>query len=70
VKRHDPQRALEMPQGPRPQGGGTTPAPATPAVPDGPARPGIPPAPTPQPGGANPPVNVNPAVRNIEKIER
>jgi general secretion pathway protein D len=57
LKTHDPQRPLEMPQnaGPRP------------AAPSG--APGATPPP-PTPGGATPPVNVNPAVRNIEKIEK
>lgn len=58
LKTHDPQRPLEMPQGvPRAHGAGGTPAPGT--------------APTslPAPGGT-PPINVNPAVRNIERIEK
>ncbi|MBX3193289.1 MAG: hypothetical protein KF819_40275 [Labilithrix sp.] len=57
LKTHDPQRPLEMPQGVQRS---TTPG-ASPT-----------PAPTPNtpPGGATPPINVNPAVRNIEKIEK
>jgi general secretion pathway protein D len=57
LKTHDPQRPLEMPQGTgRPAG----------------AAPGGATITNPQvaPGGATPPVNVNPAVRNIEKIEK
>jgi len=56
LKTHDPQRPLEMPQGTtRPAGGaGATGGTTTP----------------PAPGGATPPINVNPAVRNIEKIEK
>ena len=56
LKTHDPQRPLEMPQGARPAGapGGATPL-----------NPQVVPS-----GGATPPVNVNPAVRNIEKIEK
>ena len=58
LKTHDPQRPLEMPQGGRPAGapggGGATPL-----------NPQVVPS-----GGATPPVNVNPAVRNIEKIEK
>jgi general secretion pathway protein D len=60
-KTHDPQQPLEMPQNVRPQTGGA-----------GGAHPPAAPAPTPAPrapGGATPPVNVNPALRNIEKIE-
>ena len=57
LKTHDPQRPLEMPQGTtRPAGGAGGNS----------AAPGQPPA----PGGATPPINVNPAVRNIEKIEK
>lgn len=55
LKTHDPQRPLEMPQG-------TTTAPPRPG--------GTLLNPQVVPGGANPPVNVNPAVRNIEKIEK
>ncbi|MBS2018981.1 MAG: type II secretion system secretin GspD [Deltaproteobacteria bacterium] len=59
LKTHDPQRPLEMPQGvPRSSSGG-------------PERPNLPnPVRDERPGGATPPVNVNPAVRNIEKIEK
>jgi general secretion pathway protein D len=59
LKSHEPQRPLEMPQQPR-SGGNTpsTPSDGTPKV-----------APQ-QPSGGTPPVNVNPAVRNIEKIEK
>lgn len=66
LKTHDPQRPLEMPQGvTRPASGATTPTttPATTPVRVVPRRPGT-------SGGATPPVNVNPAVRNIEKIEK
>ena len=55
LKTHDPQRPLEMPQG-SPRSGGTSPGGNTPTLGN--------------PGGASPPVNVNPAVRNIEKIEK
>jgi general secretion pathway protein D len=58
LKGHEPQRPLEMPQGSsRPSApGGPTPSPG---------------ATTTRPGAANnPPVNVNPAVRNVERIER
>ena len=55
LKSHEPQRPLEMPQGTTRPAGGTTPT--------SPLQPG-------QPGGATPPINVNPAVRNIEKIEK
>jgi general secretion pathway protein D len=57
VKTHDPQRPLEMPQG-------TT---RSPGGPGGPSltNPQVVPS-----GGATRPVNVNPAVRNIEKIEK
>ncbi|HVH42879.1 MAG TPA: type II secretion system secretin GspD [Labilithrix sp.] len=58
-KTHDPQQPLEMPQNVRPPGGATAPAPAPAPTPV-----------TPQPGGVTPPINVNPAVRNIEKIEK
>lgn len=58
-KTHEPQHPLEMPQNVRPAGGAGGPA-TTPAIPQ----------PNPASGGANPPVNVNPAVRNIEKIEK
>jgi general secretion pathway protein D len=63
LKTHEPQRPLEMPQGlPRsgeapagtPGASPTHPVPITPGT----------------SGGASPPVNVNPAVRNIEKIEK
>jgi len=59
LKTHDPQRPLEMPQGaPRSTGGahGSSPSLGNPS--------------RDAPGGATPPVNVNPAVRNIEKIEK
>ena len=57
LKTHDPQRPLEMPQGTTRSTGG----------PGGPTstNPQVVPS-----GGATPPVNVNPAVRNIEKIEK
>jgi len=62
LKVHDPQRPLEMPQGvTRPSGGGS--APPQTITPGGTAPPSA-------PGGSTPPVNVNPAVRNIEKIEK
>ena len=59
LKTHDPQRPLEMPQG-TPRSGGTSPG-SSPSL-GNPSRDA--------PGGATPPVNVNPAVRNIEKIEK
>jgi general secretion pathway protein D len=62
-KTHVPQAPLEMPQGTRPASagaGGTTPTPA-PTHTTPPATPA---------GGATPPVNVNPAVRQIEKVEK
>jgi general secretion pathway protein D len=64
LKTHDPQRPLEMPQGTttRPAGAAGGAPGATPTNPQ-------PIAPS-SPGGATPPVNVNPAVRNIEKIEK
>jgi general secretion pathway protein D len=59
LKTHDPQRPLEMPQG--------GPTRSTGGAPGGPSltNPQVVPS-----GGATPPVNVNPAVRNIEKIEK
>lgn len=61
LKVHDPQRPLEMPQGAaRSSSGAEKPAPGGLG---NPARDAT-------PGGATPPVNVNPAVRNIEKIEK
>ena len=58
LKTHDPQRPLEMPQGTtRQPGAGPGGATIT--------NPQVVPS-----GGATPPVNVNPAVRNIEKIEK
>ncbi|MCL2725219.1 MAG: type II secretion system secretin GspD [Polyangiaceae bacterium] len=60
-KTHEPQRPLEMPQGVRSSGTIGTPSGAAPAG----APAGAPPA-----AGAAPPVNVNPAVRNIERIEK
>lgn len=66
LKGHDPQRPLEMPQPPRAgAAGGAGGAAATPS--DG--TPAVKPA-AQQPSGGTPPVNVNPAVRNIEKIEK
>jgi general secretion pathway protein D len=65
-KTHDPQQPLEMPHNMRPSAGGA--APSTPAP--TPAAPGGTPPPSPAPPGGAPPVNVNPAVRNIEKIEK
>jgi general secretion pathway protein D len=62
IKTHDPQRPLEMPHNMRPAGGTTAPTPGPTPTP-----PPTPPAATP---GGTPPVNVNPAVRNIEKIEK
>jgi general secretion pathway protein D len=63
IKTHTPQAPLEMPQNVRPASPGGTTQPAPPS--------GTPPAPThTPPGGATPPVNVNPAVRQIEKIEK
>jgi general secretion pathway protein D len=59
LKTHDPQRPLEMPQGVRPAGTAPAGGGATPLNPQ------VVPS-----GGATPPVNVNPAVRNIEKIEK
>lgn len=77
-KTHEPQRPLEMPQNAR---GGTGPGASSSPTGTSPSQAppgGITPAgggthttPTPAPaGGATPPVNVNPAVRNIEKIEK
>ena len=57
LKTHDPQRPLEMPQGTTRSPGG---APGGATI----TNPQV------APGGATPPVNVNPAVRNIEKIEK
>jgi general secretion pathway protein D len=68
---HDPQRPLEMPQGFR--SSGTTGAAGGATAPPGPTpNPNPPPTPPPAqpPSGGTPPVNVNPAVRNLEKIER
>mgnify|MGYP001097842177 CR=1 FL=1 len=66
LKTHEPQSPLEMPQNLRPAGGGAT----TPDAPTNPT-PATPAPASPAPGGATtPPVNVNPAVRNIERIER
>ena len=59
LKTHDPQRPLEMPQGSSRPAGAAAPGGATLSNPQV--------APS---GGATPPVNVNPAVRNIEKIEK
>ena len=56
LKTHDPQRPLEMPQG-VPRAHGASPAPGTA------------PSSLPAPGGT-PPINVNPAIRNIERIEK
>jgi general secretion pathway protein D len=67
LRTHEPQRPLEMPQGFRSTGGAGTPPPPPPAPP--PTNPN-PPATTPQPSGGTPPLNVNPAVRNLEKIEK
>ncbi|MDB4943387.1 MAG: hypothetical protein JWP97_2921 [Labilithrix sp.] len=61
MKTHDPQRPLEMPLGT------TRPAGAAGGTNNGAPAPAPPPSTS---GGANPPVNVNPAVRNIEKIEK
>ncbi len=71
LKTHDPQRPLEMPQNIRPAASPNpstppTPSPAGVAPPTNPSRP----EPTTQPSGGTPPVNVNPAVRNLEKIEK
>ena len=66
LKTHVPQAPLEMPQGTRPaSAGGTTTAP-TPAT----GGTHTTPAPATPAGGATPPVNVNPAVRQIEKVEK
>jgi general secretion pathway protein D len=76
LKTHDPQRPLEMPQGvPRSSGAsGAAPAPGQPPQPGRlPGTVTIPPSTlpaTPPSGGGTPPVNVNPAVRNIERIEK
>lgn len=56
LKTHDPQRPLEMPQGAARPGG-------TSQAPQGPGPIGT-------PGTLTPPLNVNPAVRNIDKVER
>jgi general secretion pathway protein D len=64
LKTHEPQRPLEMPAGARQSGttgGAAGEAPASPTNPKPVATP---------PAGGTPPVNVNPAVRNIEKIEK
>jgi general secretion pathway protein D len=62
LKEHDPQRPLDMPQGGvRPATGGAA-GDTAPAPPPQPAPPGQ--------TTASPPVNVNPAVRNVEKIEK
>ncbi len=63
-KKPDPQRPLEMPQGT------TRPAGTSPSAPGASPTNPIPVPPSGMPGGASPPVNVNPAVRNIEKIEK
>src|SRR5207302_326550 len=55
LKSPPPQPPLEMPQSVRPATPGATPTPGTTH---------------PTPGGATPPVNVNPAVRQIEKVEK
>ncbi|MBS2020711.1 MAG: type II secretion system protein GspD, partial [Deltaproteobacteria bacterium] len=60
LKTHEPQRPIEMPQNVR--HGGTSGGGATPTPPPTP--------PTTPPGGTTPPVNVNPAVRNLERIEK
>ena len=67
LKGHDPQRPLDMPQPARSSAGGAGGnAPAAPAEGAG----GTPKVAPQQPSGGTPPVNVNPAVRNIEKIEK
>lgn len=63
LKTHDPQRPLEMPQGTSRPAGAAGGAPGASPTNPVPITPGT-------PGGASPPVNVNPAVRNIEKIEK
>ncbi len=60
LKTHEPQRPLEMPQGLTPRPGGAGAPGASPTNP----------VPMENRGGATPPINVNPAVRNIEKIEK
>ena len=66
-KTHEPQQPLEMPQNMRPSTGGA--GGATPSPNPAPVPPPTPPGAS-TPGGATPPINVNPAVRNIEKIEK
>ena len=61
IKAHDPQRPLEMPQNVRPSS-----VPATSNTPHTTPTPST----TSNPPAGSPPVNVNPAVRNIEKIEK
>ncbi len=64
LKTHEPQRPLEMPQGVRSSSGGGPSGAMGPTGPMGPGTPGSPML------GRGPGVNVDPASRNIERIER